>query len=150
MLISFTVPGEAQPAGSKRGFPVKRANGTIGVAISDANPKSKCWQHAVRTAALEAYSGPVLDCPLRLTVHFVRIRPKGHFGKGKKSAVLKASAPKWPTSKPDCTKLLRGLEDALTSIVWRDDAQIVEQSVSKGYGQRPEAVVLIEQLDQPF
>lgn len=147
MTIAFTVPGEAQPAGSKRGFPFNRANGSTGVAISDANPKSKSWQHAVRTAAEEAYQGPLLEGPIRLTVQFFRVRPKGHFGSGKNANVLKPSAPAWPTSKPDTSKLLRGLEDALTSTIWRDDAQIVEQTASKHYGERPCVVVSIEAMD---
>lgn len=32
---------------------------------------------------------------------------------------------------PDVLKLARGVEDALTGIVWRDDAQIVNESLSK-------------------
>lgn len=146
MTIEFTIPGKAQPAGSKRGFPVKRKNGTIGVAISDANPKSKSWQHAVRAAATEAYQGPLLEGALSISVIFYRVRPKGHYGSGKKSTELKASAPAYPTTKPDATKLLRGLEDSLSGQVWRDDAQIVNQSVMKAFGEPARVVVRIQSM----
>ena len=35
---------------------------------------------------------------------------------------------------PDVLKLARGVEDALTGIVWRDDAQIVNESLNKVVG----------------
>ena len=38
-----------------------------------------------------------------------------------------------PTVKPDLDKLQRALLDALTSIVYRDDAQVVEIRASKHY-----------------
>jgi Holliday junction resolvase RusA-like endonuclease len=74
------------------------------------------------------------DGPVGLAVVFHLRRPKGHFGTGRNADRVKASSPAWPCVKPDCTKLLRGVEDAMTGIVWRDDAQVVEQMVSKVYG----------------
>jgi Holliday junction resolvase RusA-like endonuclease len=47
-----------------------------------------------------------------------------------------------PVVMPDATKLLRGLEDALTGVVWHDDAQIVSQHVEKRYALGPECVVV--------
>jgi Holliday junction resolvase RusA-like endonuclease len=37
------------------------------------------------------------------------------------------------TVKPDLDKLLRSLKDALTRILWRDDAQVVSVCISKAY-----------------
>ena len=44
-----------------------------------------------------------------------------------------ASAPPFPTVKPDADKLLRALLDALTSQAWRDDAQVINASAAKRY-----------------
>ena len=84
------------------------------------------------------------DSPLNLEVDFYVPRPKGHFGK----RGLRLSAPAFPTVKPDATKLLRAVEDALTGIVWRDDAQVVEQHVSKLYGEPARAEIRIYKLSR--
>lgn len=143
--VSFHVVGRPEPAGSKRAFPIKRKGGGIGVTVSDANPKAKPWQAAVADKAVTGMirqfgdDYELFDGPLGMAVVFELRRPKGHFG----SRGLRPSAPLWPIVKPDCTKLLRAVEDALTGVVWRDDAQVVEQSVTKRYGEPEGAHVAI-------
>jgi crossover junction endodeoxyribonuclease RusA len=68
-------------------------------------------------------------------------RPKGHYGSGKNELTVKNSAPKYPDKKPDCTKLLRALEDALTGILWIDDSQVVRQVVGKSYADTGDAKI---------
>ena len=47
------------------------------------------------------------------------------------------------------TKLIRAVEDALTGIVWRDDAQVAVQKVAKVYGDEPQgAVITIEEIEE--
>jgi Holliday junction resolvase RusA-like endonuclease len=136
--VYFTVVGHPQPAGSKRAFPNKGG----GVSVVDDNPKAKSWQAEVSVAAIQAMIDAELEMfegPCGMAVIFTLVRPKGHFGTGKNAGVLKESAPPYPIVKPDTTKLLRGVEDAMTTIVYRDDSQVVEQAVSKHYG-TPEGV----------
>lgn len=141
-MISFTVIGQPKTAGSKRGFPIRRANGSMGVVITDDNAKSKGWKQQVGQVAADAYSGPLLDGPLRVTFRFFTPRPKGHFGaKG-----VKASAPPHPDKKPDVLKLARAVEDGLTSVLWRDDAQIVEEILTKAYGEPARVEVQVESI----
>lgn len=73
--------------------------------------------------------------PLALAVVFYRPRPQGHFGSGRNSGRLRDSEPGYPTTKPDTTKLLRGVEDALTGILWRDDSLVCVQQAEKRYGE---------------
>lgn len=150
MRLSFAIHGHPQPAGSKRAFPIRRKAGggwvaTGKVAVTDDNPNARDWKNQVADAGHNALCAhvppdrylndpPLLEGPLGLSVRFVLMRPKGHFGTGRNSGTVKDSAPAHPITKPDTTKLLRCLEDALTGVVWRDDAQVVEQSVSKVYG----------------
>jgi len=137
--ISFTVYGRPQTAGSKKSFPFKRGDGSLGVRVTHDNPKSQSWMQEVRAAARKAYNGPLLDGPLALHVTFFLARPKGHFGKHG----VRPSAPQFPTTKPDCTKLVRCLEDALKGVLWRDDSQVVSQANNKRYGETDGAVVQV-------
>jgi Holliday junction resolvase RusA-like endonuclease len=143
--LSFRVVGKPEPRGSKNAFRTK----TGATVVTDANPHSGPWMGVVADAALNAMIGedgvvaPVMEGPLGLTVIFTVARPKGHYGTGRNAGVLKPSAPAYPAVKPDTTKLLRGLEDALSGVVWRDDAQVVEQAVAKRYGHPEGAQVIV-------
>lgn len=133
MNVSFFVPGIPAPGGSKRGFAFRRKNGTTGVSITEDCKRSSPWravvQHAAATAARETGTALLPGVPLVLGVTFYMPRPKSHFGKHG----VKATAPAYPATKPDATKLLRPLEDACKGILWVDDAQIVDQHARKFY-----------------
>lgn len=145
MRISFTVFGRAAPAGSKRGFPITRHDGSTGVVLTDACRNTKAWQAMVADAAMQAYEGLPLRTPISLQATFVRSRPKSHFGTGRNSHLLKDSAPSYPTARPDLTKLVRAIEDACTGILWADDAQIVHQQFTKAYGDRDACIIHVEE-----
>jgi Holliday junction resolvase RusA-like endonuclease len=148
--VAFFVRGKPQPAGSKRAFPIRRKGGGVGVAVTDDNPRTKGWQGEVGYAgalAMEAIAMAVpWDGPLGLAVRFTLRRPKGHFGTGRNARMLKPSAAPWPTTKPDASKLVRAIEDALTGVVWTDDAQVVEQLATKRYGEPEGAHVEVWKL----
>ena len=145
----FFVPGIPQPGGSKRGF-IHRHTGRV-VVVEDAK-RNKDWRTSVMQVAGEMLAGHgQLTGPVRLDVTFIMPRPKGHFGRGRKAGVLKATAPTYHTVKPDRTKLLRSTEDALTQcgMCWRDDTQIVTGQVTKIYGEQPGAVIQFEAAETP-
>lgn len=145
--ITFTVLGEAKPAGSKRAFAIRKGGAFTGrIAVVDANPNSRDWKQQVSAAAFQACRGRLLDGPLRVSLQFYRPRPKGHYGaKGLNKKGRESTA---PTGKPDVLKLARGVEDACTGIVWRDDAQIVAEFISKDWGEPARCEVLIEPIAQ--
>jgi Holliday junction resolvase RusA-like endonuclease len=148
--LAFTVLGRPQPAGSKRAFPIRRAGVVTGVAVTDDAKRSRPWKDSVAAAAHEALNGGgQLQGPLRLQVDFYVARPAGHWGTGRNRERLKPSAPAWPAVRPDATKLVRAVEDALTGLVWRDDAQVVVQTVRKLYGAPERAEVLVARLRNP-
>lgn len=140
--ITFFVAGIAKPAGSKRGFYIPKIKRVV---ITDACKGSKDWKTDVKHTAQEHYEGPLLDCPLHLTLVFTVSRPKGHFRSGKNSALLRDGAPNWPTTKPDVLKLARAVEDALTGVIWDDDSQIVTEHLIKRYGARPGVEITIRE-----
>lgn len=140
-VIRFFVPGVPATAGSKRAFPNPKTGRPIIVDSSGAN--GKLWRQLVRVAAQQAYQGPPLEGPLEVRMEFFRVRPKGHYGTGKHSTTLKATADPYPAGKPDVLKLARAVEDALTGLTWFDDAQIVTEILAKSYGAQPGAQVEI-------
>jgi Holliday junction resolvase RusA-like endonuclease len=137
--IKIVCHGKAQSAGSKKSVPTPK-----GWRIVDDNERSKPWQGIVGAAAAEQYGlGKPLTCAVDVEMIFVMKRRKGDFGTGRNAEVLKDTAPLQPTGMPDVLKLARGVEDALTGIVWKDDAQIVNESLSKVYGDRPRVEIRV-------
>ena len=144
-MIEFTVYGQPRPAGSKRAF---MRPGMKHPSIVDACKGSREWKNLVSDAARQAYQGPLLDGALFLELTFYVVRPKGHYKGGKpQSNELAKSAPRFPVTRPDATKYCRAVEDALTGIVWRDDAQIVCQVVRKKFADPPGVLVQVQQLN---
>ena len=139
--IEFRVYDIPRPGGSKKAFIV---NGRA--CVTEAGRHTKAWRQAVKVAAMTKYEGPLLDGPLALRVTFFMRRPKSHYRTGKHAGELKPNAPKWHAKQPDTTKLLRSTEDALTGVIWRDDSQVVFQTAGKKYGEKPGALITVEQM----
>lgn len=142
--IAFFVHGTPRPGGSKNAWPIYRGKKgekrefTGKVALQDASgPAGKEWRRSVRERAstymrehgLESF----VEVPLRLDVEFHMPRPKAHYVASNRARDIKANAPTWHICKPDRTKLLRALEDALTGILWADDTIVATGWVSKRY-----------------
>lgn len=118
-VIAYGTPG---PQGSKS---PKGINPRTGRSVMvESSKKVKPWRDAVRGAALLTLNDMPrerrrlfpLDGPLAVRMVFTLAKP--------------ASAPKrirtWPIRYPDVSKLARSTEDALTKIIWADDARIVD------------------------
>lgn len=147
IVADFFVPGKPRPGGSKKGFFNKKL---ARVLIVDDSEKVRPWMALVADLAMQAYDGPVLEkVPLVLELTFVLARPTGHCGTGRNAGILKKSAPAYPVGRPDALKLARAVEDALTGVVYRDDAAIVEELLFKAYaaaGGRQGAHIVISRL----
>lgn len=124
--FTFFAPGIPAPGGSKRAFTPRGMRFPV---IVDDCDRNKPWRGVVALAAREKYRGEPMAGPLSVVVTFLMPRPKGHTGKKGPSS----SWVPYPTTRPDATKLWRAAEDALTGILWNDDAQIVHQVIRKEY-----------------
>lgn len=138
MTVTFEVPGHCKPAGSKR-FVTNKYTGR-GYVI-DANPKAADWKSDVAAVAKASFKGPLLTVALCASFEFFVPRPDCHYGSGKNVLKLKAGAPQWPAKKPDVLKLARGIEDALSGIIYRDDCQIVKEILTKDWAATKEAFI---------
>lgn len=156
-FFRMTVEGHPEPAGSKRAMPiyagkagaktlVMRGKSPM-IAVMDANPRSAQWKKDVAWVAKSIYREPPATGPLAVRMVFYRERPKGHTN-SKGDLNKQGRSMPYPTPKPDVLKLARGVEDALTGIVWEDDAQIVEEHISKRYGIPERVVVLVSRFTE--
>ena len=126
--MRFRVYGLPQPKGSTRAFFVKKLGRAV---ITNDNPKTKGWEKTVGIVAVASGllpEGTVAGGPVEVGLTFFLPRPKGH---SNAKLRLLPSAPERHTKKPDLDKLARAVLDALTGIVWRDDAQVVKLTCAK-------------------
>lgn len=114
------VAGQPVPKGSARAFVVR---GRARITDAAGGPL-KSWAAAVHGAAQDLMAGQLpLDGPVELSLEFTLRRPASH----------PKRARTWPTSKPDIDKLTRGVMDALTKVVYWDDAQVVTLYVTEAW-----------------
>lgn len=130
MSLSFTVLGTAAPQGSFKAI-VSKSTGRAFLKQSSA--RTMPWRQEVAGAAERARRSSSEEWPtngpVELRATFYLPRPAGHLGK----KGVRPSAPKYPATKPDLSKLVRAIEDALTGIVYVDDARIVRHVIYKRY-----------------
>lgn len=136
------------------GIPAPQGSMSAGVSksgkafVRSDNPMTRPWRSAVAFEAKQAMVGKLpLEGPLRLTAVFQFPRPRSHY-RGK-SQELKAGAPLFKASKPDVSKLVRAVEDALTGIVYCDDARIAIIETQKVYADEggPCATLVVEVIE---
>lgn len=144
--ITIVVHGIPRPGGGKiAGF--NRRTGKM--FVRPDNPRTAPWRADVAAAAAQQYSGPLLTGPVLMVYDFIFPRPKSHYGTGKNANVLKPSAPRFHTIKPDLTKIIRSTEDALTGIVYKDDSQVCTRDEVKRYcevDERPGVIITLYEI----
>ena len=121
--------------------------------VTDDNPEMVTWRFVVASAGnLARKRKPVLRSgPLLVTCEFILERRKGDLGTGKNTGKARPSAPRWSEVKCDVGKFVRCVEDGLTTIIWRDDAQVAMQITAKRYARNNEQAgvhVAVYQLHQ--
>lgn len=138
MTVVFTVPG--QPVGKGR-----PRIGKVGNHARMFTPaKTVSYESTVALAAQQAMAGaPLIHGPasavLRLTLAIPASWSRKKQEQARAGAVL-------PTTKPDADNVVKAIFDAINGVVWRDDSQVVELTLTKVYGSTPGVSVRIEEL----
>lgn len=92
----------------------------------------KSWRQELITELLNDRPDEPLDEAVCVKMLVYVPRPKAHY---KSNGMLKPTAPKFPTSKPDMDKIMRAVGDALTIARWvKDDSRIAEWRGNPGHG----------------
>jgi crossover junction endodeoxyribonuclease RusA len=128
--LDVFVAGTPRPQGSK-------SHVGNGVMVESSRHLGD-WRSTVAWTAHEAYRpAPLLENATVLVVEFVMPRPK---------SLPKSKPTPRHTKRPDTDKLLRGIGDALTGVVWGDDGQCDHATGSKRYaepGETPGARIMV-------
>ncbi len=134
-MYSIEVTGTPIAKPRPRGFKTKKGN------IRFYTPtKAKHFEHLIRERAEKVFDNP-LDYPIKLCVTFFLPRPKRLIWKTK-------PMPDVPCPRrPDCSNLLKSIEDGLNGVAYLDDAQITDVHVYKRYhagGEGPKTIIEID------
>ena len=151
-VLEFEVTGTAIPQGSVAyhpvlgpdGEPLMRGGRPV-LRSHHQSKKLKPWRARVAANARLAMRGrrPFTGA-IALAVTVCRRRPKEHYdSRGR----IKETAPEYPITRPDTLKQARGVEDAMTRIVWLDDSQVVEHYVLKMFARTPKVFISVRRKD---
>lgn len=142
MLIDIYLEGEPRGWARPRVRVVKPNSGEP-FASFFIDAKTRKFEESLKWKAKAAMrSTPPIEGPVRVRVVASMGVPKS-WTKAKRAAALAGTVR--PTGKPDWDNFAKML-DAFNEIVWGDDAQIVEGSVSKVYSTTPSLRVVVEPL----
>lgn len=148
--IIFFVDGDPVPQGSKTAVPINKGR-TQWRVKDNAEKRLKPWRNDVAVACRRYMQGANIkmfakDVPIYMETEFYFSRPKYHFHS---DGTLREDAPKYKTSMPDRCKIQRGVEDALTGVLWHDDGAVVDGNCQKLYGPNPGVLIKVRALEQP-
>lgn len=131
------VPGIARTSGSHKTFKGR---------IVHNNPKVKEWMQKISWYALKEFGERQIlhTGAVQIEATFYLVRPQSHYGKGKNKDKLKPSAPKDHLTTPDGDKLRRAVQDALSTVIYKDDKQIVHGQEWKYYADNRQPGVMIK------
>lgn len=127
-MISFEVPGD--PIAWKAAFVFR--NKHTGKSHAVKNDKLAMYQSRVAEEARKIMNGGPLTGPVMLEASFYFTMPKNRQRKQRPTP----QCPK--TTRPDLSNLVKCIEDALSSVVYVDDSQVVQVSAFKYFAAQGE------------
>lgn len=137
-MIEFEIPGEPQP----QGRPIFSSK----TKTARDPDKSRNYKKLVRFYARRSKPPDMLNGALIVHIDIFKKPPKSISGVKKNSAALQNETMR-PVAKPDVDNYAKGIKDACTGIIWKDDSQVVELLVRKFYSMNPRAVVKVREID---
>ena len=107
--------------------------------------KSRDYKSYVRLIAAQNAPDSPVEGAIEFSLRIYRAIPKG-MPKYKRDAA-KAGTLR-PVTKPDVSNILKGVEDALKGVWYKDDSQIVGYGVlGKWYDERPRIEIMMRELE---
>ena len=82
--------------------------------------------------------------PIKMSLVFHMMRPQSHFNA--KGEIKDKALGFMPVTKPDLDNCEKAIKDALNSVVWHDDCQVVEVQKKKVYGSVGRVEITVQAL----
>lgn len=138
MSLKFTVPGQPYGKGRPR---VGKVNGRPRMFTPE---KTVSYEGLVSWTAQAAMAGRALfEGPVRVNL-FICCQIPASWSKKKQAQARNHEI--HPTTKPDIDNVEKAIFDAINSVVWKDDVQVVDVVKSKRYGDHPGVAVEVTAL----
>jgi Holliday junction resolvase RusA-like endonuclease len=108
------------------------------------DPKeSKDYKKYVSLIARQHAPKKPIEDPVSVSLKIYRQIPESTT---KKDRALFLAGIKRPVVKPDNSNYAKGIEDALNGIIYKDDSQIVDLTISKFYSDNPRVEISIKEI----
>lgn len=139
LLFHFIIPATPVAKGRARSSARVAANGKA-FARHYTPAATRNFEALVKDFATQAMKGgDPLTCPVDLLVEFRFSIPETW---PKWKAELAAAGLVHHTKKPDCSNLVKAIEDACNGVVWKDDGQVVGAIQDKVWTTGAECIVV--------
>ena len=140
--VSFTVPGNPVAKGRHRTGRTFRNKLGHRRQINYTPKQTAITEALVQSIASRAMGArPLMTGAVELQVKAILPIPASWSAKRQAEA---AAGRILPAKKPDLSNVIKLLEDGCNTVVWRDDAQITDMSLSKRYGLVPQVEAVIK------
>jgi Holliday junction resolvase RusA-like endonuclease len=135
MIVTFLIEGEPQGKGRHR---------TTKSGHTYTPQKTVLYENWIKTCYLSRVGEKLLQGPIKATIEAYYTIPKS---KSKKIKIQMEKGMVRPQKKPDADNVAKAVCDSLNGIAYKDDAQIVDISVSKYYAESGFVKVILEEIE---
>ena len=138
-MICFEIPGKPQGKARARTF----YNSKLGKMPSITPENTVLYENLIKHCYLETKCEPFLDkVPLEVEITACFPIPKSATKKDRERIKLMEY---YPTKKPDADNIAKVVCDALNGLAYKDDAQVIDLTVHKRFGD-PKVIVKIWEM----
>jgi Holliday junction resolvase RusA-like endonuclease len=135
--LKIVIPGEP----CAQGRPRFSTHGGFVKAYDPAKSRNyKAFVKYVATHEATKQGWLYTELPLSMSVIAYMTIPKSKSKKFRKAAM---EGEERPTKKPDLSNIVKGVEDALNGVLYKDDSQIVNLAMEKYYSEEPRLEVTL-------
>lgn len=138
MTIEFTIPGEPIAQGRPRAGKTR-----TGQTVIYDPAKSRNYKQYIQLVARGYAPKKPMEGALSMTVKIYRPMLKNFSKKRRQEAEAGLYR---PTTKPDNSNYIKGIEDALNGVIYKDDSQIVSSKIEKYYSENPRVEIRVEEV----
>lgn len=141
-LFTFTVPGKPQGKARARTFHNSKSD-----KMSSVTPeKTVLYENLIKTCFQQKYGQKRFSDDAYVVANILAyFEPPKSISKKKRAEMLEGKI--WPAKKPDSDNIAKVVLDALNSIAYHDDTQIIKLIVTKAYKEEAYLSVTLMRFD---